>query len=578
MKHATHTKANAKIWSALQGMLLCFLLLPEGSPVHAQNVGIGTSQPHASARLEIYDTLRGILIPRLTTSQRNAIASPAHALLIFNVDSFCLEAYDTTGGGTWRKIGCICPGGNAPGSGGGGGGGGGTNPGQSFQDSFCIAIGGPADDYGVITLELPGYAGYFLIGYTNSFTNGGFDIYIARIDTDGNLICERAIGIANTDELAYDAIFDPAIFKVTIVGAQKTTTSLDRGFLIQVDTQCQIQWKYLVHHGNNSYDESPQSISLYPFPPGGYLLTGWMPNATQGSPSISFGRFLNIQPSGNAQNWSYLVNYTTTQERFTSVVPNNLGYVLLGGLVYPSPRLPVVVLFNPASGTPIWSKRFSGAQVVIPSSLPWDQTVVRAIQTWDNNYVVAWTVDDNGTSRGYDFMVAKINNAANSILWIQRIGGNNDEIFMDLIETPDSTLILVGATQSFGAGGYDVYVVALDHMGALLWDAVIGGSSHDWGQQVTYTSDGGLLITGYTASPGLSSSAPRPDIFVIKLDPSGNPCTSCAPSILSNQGSILTVNPPALQNITFQFSTYNYQAVNAGGTVQANSTTTPSCP
>ncbi len=72
---------------------------------HAQNVGIGTQTPHSTARLEIMDTIRGLLIPRLTTRQRDMIADPAHTLIIFNIDSFCLEVYDTVTA-QWYTIAC----------------------------------------------------------------------------------------------------------------------------------------------------------------------------------------------------------------------------------------------------------------------------------------------------------------------------------------------------------------------------------------------------------------------------------------------------------------------------------------
>jgi len=54
---------------------------------YSQNVGIGTTTPHASAALEIQDTSRGILIPRMTMAQRNAIANPAEGLMVYQTDS-----------------------------------------------------------------------------------------------------------------------------------------------------------------------------------------------------------------------------------------------------------------------------------------------------------------------------------------------------------------------------------------------------------------------------------------------------------------------------------------------------------
>ena len=43
------------------------------------NVGIGTSTPNTSSILDITSTDKGFLIPRMTTSQRDAITSPALA-------------------------------------------------------------------------------------------------------------------------------------------------------------------------------------------------------------------------------------------------------------------------------------------------------------------------------------------------------------------------------------------------------------------------------------------------------------------------------------------------------------------
>jgi ABC-type Fe3+-hydroxamate transport system substrate-binding protein len=48
------------------------------------NVGIGTTTPNATAKLDISDTAKGILIPRMTTAQRDAISSPAAGLSVYN--------------------------------------------------------------------------------------------------------------------------------------------------------------------------------------------------------------------------------------------------------------------------------------------------------------------------------------------------------------------------------------------------------------------------------------------------------------------------------------------------------------
>ncbi len=50
-------------------------------------VGIGTATPAASAILDLTSTSKGILIPRMTAAQKNAIASPSTGLLLFQTDA-----------------------------------------------------------------------------------------------------------------------------------------------------------------------------------------------------------------------------------------------------------------------------------------------------------------------------------------------------------------------------------------------------------------------------------------------------------------------------------------------------------
>ena len=51
-----------------------------------QNIGIGTTSPNVSAKVDITSTTQGFLPPRMTTAQRTAIASPAASLIVFDTD------------------------------------------------------------------------------------------------------------------------------------------------------------------------------------------------------------------------------------------------------------------------------------------------------------------------------------------------------------------------------------------------------------------------------------------------------------------------------------------------------------
>jgi len=63
-------------------------------------VGIGTTTPDSSSILDISSTSKGILLPRLTTIQRNAIASPANGLIIYNTDTNNIE-YNSNSPSSW---------------------------------------------------------------------------------------------------------------------------------------------------------------------------------------------------------------------------------------------------------------------------------------------------------------------------------------------------------------------------------------------------------------------------------------------------------------------------------------------
>lgn len=59
-----------------------------------QGVTIGTANPpDPSAVLDLQSGNQGLLVPRLTTAQRNAVVSPAQGLIIFNTTTNCMEMY-----------------------------------------------------------------------------------------------------------------------------------------------------------------------------------------------------------------------------------------------------------------------------------------------------------------------------------------------------------------------------------------------------------------------------------------------------------------------------------------------------
>ncbi len=72
---------------------LFILLLSITSIAQGVKISIESGAPDESAILEISSTERGVLFPRMTTLERDAILNPAESLMIFNTDTKCFETY-----------------------------------------------------------------------------------------------------------------------------------------------------------------------------------------------------------------------------------------------------------------------------------------------------------------------------------------------------------------------------------------------------------------------------------------------------------------------------------------------------
>ena len=71
---------------------------------NAQNIGIGTVTPDASAALEIKDSAKGFLPPRMTYAQRNSISNPAVGLMIYCTDCGNKGEWQGYNGSAWMSL------------------------------------------------------------------------------------------------------------------------------------------------------------------------------------------------------------------------------------------------------------------------------------------------------------------------------------------------------------------------------------------------------------------------------------------------------------------------------------------
>ena len=95
---STKSQFRSAIILAVFGLVFSFAAL------QAQTT-IGGNTPDPSAMLDVQSNSKGIVFPRMTASQRNAIASPATGLVIFNTDISSLEInLGTPASPSWQVI------------------------------------------------------------------------------------------------------------------------------------------------------------------------------------------------------------------------------------------------------------------------------------------------------------------------------------------------------------------------------------------------------------------------------------------------------------------------------------------
>lgn len=137
-------------------------------------------------------------------------------------------------------------------------------------------------------------------------------------------------------------------------------------------------------------------------------------------------------------------------------------------------------------------------------------------QTFDNGYIIAGSTTSYG-SGGSDAYLVKIDSNGYQ-MWNQLFGGINIDKGFSIKETNDSGLVIAGYTNSFGNGGYDMYVIRTNKMGDTLWTKTYGGADWDFGFSIDITSDGGYIVAGGTYSSGNGNE----DMYLVKLNSNGD--------------------------------------------------------
>ncbi len=176
-----------------------------------------------------------------------------------------------------------------------------------------------------------------------------------------------------------------------------------------------------------------------------------------------------------------------------------------------------------------WQKMLGGA---------FDEQSYVTQQTADGGYIMAgYTASSNsgdvaGVNKGgYDMWLVKMN-ALGAIQWQKNIGGSGDEEIYEIQQTTDGGYIVAGMTTSSNSGdvnltnhgGQDAWIVKLDATGTIVWQKVMGGIGVERAFAVRQTTEGGYIVAASSTSSNsgdVGLNNGTYDSWIIKLSATG---------------------------------------------------------
>ncbi len=195
------------------------------------------------------------------------------------------------------------------------------------------------------------------------------------------------------------------------------------------------------------------------------------------------------------------------------------GYLILGyTLSFGAGENDLLVVKLDSSFDIQWAKTIGGTGDEYSSS---------AVQTADGGYAILGHSESWGAG-GFDLMLVKLSSSG-VVEWATSAGGASNEYSASVIQTADGKYIAVGNTESFGADIEDALVVKFTSAGSVEWAKTIGGTTYDGANSVIRMPDGGFTVAGFYGHWSTSD-----DLLIAKFDNADNNCLAVDAAVISS--------------------------------------------
>jgi hypothetical protein len=251
-------------------------------------------------------------------------------------------------------------------------------------------IGGPENWEAGRSLIQTSDGGYAIAGFTSSFGAGRDDIYVVKLDANGNLQWTKTIG-GPDDEIGYSLI-QTSDGGYAITGFTKSFgAGRDDIYVVKLDANGNLQWTKTIGGPDDEIGHSLIQTS-----DGGYAIAGYTPSFGAGSGDVYV---VKLDANGNLQ-WTKTIGGENWEAGHSLIQTSDGGYAIAGFTSsFGAGRDDIYVVKLDANGNLQWTKTIGG---------PDSEEGVYLIQTPDGGYAIAGYTKSFGAGEEADICIVKL--------------------------------------------------------------------------------------------------------------------------------------------------------------------------